>query len=102
GVGKTPTGVNLGAGLARSGKRVLLVDAEPPADMSAALGWRQTDSIEESIVSVLTKVRDDMSFDPAEGILHHSEGMDVLPSNIELSQFELKTALYINTIDSVK
>ena len=39
GVGKTTTALNLGAGLARQGKRVLLCDCDPQADLTQSLGW---------------------------------------------------------------
>ena len=39
GVGKTTTTLNLGVGLARQGKRVLLVDADPQSDLTSSLGW---------------------------------------------------------------
>lgn len=89
GVGKTTTAVNLGAGIARRGGRVLLIDLDPQADLSAALGWRDSDMLEDTVTSVLRKTMEGMRPEPGEGILRHSEGMDVLPSNIELSQFEL-------------
>ena len=75
--------------MVRAGRKVLLIDLDPQADLSASLGWRNTDEFDESVVSVLEKVREGVPLRPDEGILHHDEGMDVLPSNIGLSQFEL-------------
>ena len=48
GVGKTTTALNLGAGLVREGKRVLLVDADPQSDLTESLGWNG-DTIEQSL-----------------------------------------------------
>ena len=56
GVGKTTTTVNLGIGLARSGKRVLLVDADPQGDLTVSLGWQNTDSIETTLATKLIDV----------------------------------------------
>lgn len=89
GVGKTTTAVNLGIGLATSGKKVLLVDSDPQSDLTASLGWKNTDNLESTITTELLKVIKDEQLIPGEGILHHKEGVDVLPSNIDLSQLEL-------------
>ena len=48
GVGKTTTTLNLGVGLVRQGKRVLLVDADPQSDLTSSLGWNG-DSLEKSL-----------------------------------------------------
>lgn len=45
GVAKTTTTVNLGVGLAMQGKKVLLVDADPQGDLTACLGWQDTDNL---------------------------------------------------------
>ena len=88
GVGKTTTTVNLGIGLARTGKRVLLVDADPQGDLTTCLGFRDTDSLEVTLATKLTDVIKENNTDPKLGILHHDEGVDLLPANLELSAME--------------
>lgn len=88
GVGKTTTTVNLGVGLARNGKRVLLVDADPQGDLTTCLGWRDTDSLEVTLATKLTDVIKEKNTDPKLGILHHDEGVDLIPANLELSAME--------------
>ena len=89
GVGKTTTTVNLGVGLAMQGKRVLLVDADPQADLTASLGWQDTDSLDITISDKLSDVIRDRNSEATSGILHHKENVDLLPANLELSAFEM-------------
>ena len=87
GVGKTTTTVNLGVGLASSGKRVLLVDADPQGSLTVSLGIKNPDELEVSLSSLMQSVIDDEPL--AEGaIIRHQESVDLLPSNIELSGME--------------
>lgn len=88
GVGKTTTTVNLGAGLANDGYRVLLIDADPQGSLTVSLGIRNPDDLDVSLATVMDAVINDEDFIEGAGILHHKEGMDLLPSNIELSGME--------------
>ncbi len=89
GVGKTVTTVNLGIGLARQGRRVLLVDVDPQGSMTASLGYQHPDQLEETLATVLGKVIEDEPLEPGEGILHQEEGVDLLPANIDLAAMEV-------------
>ena len=83
GTAKTTTTLNLGIGLAHQGRKVLLVDADPQGDLTTALGWTDADNLP------ITLNTQDEPFVYNEGILHHKEGVDIIPTNIELSGMEI-------------
>ena len=90
GVGKTTTAVNLGVRLSKQGKKVLLVDADAQANLTMSLGYPRPDDLPISLATIMQDIIDDKPFDVQKGILHHSEGVDLLPSNIELSGLEVR------------
>lgn len=89
GVGKTTTAVNLGIGLANKGKKVLLMDADPQGSLTISLGYREPDKLSVTLANKLIAVINEEEFNPYEGILHHEEGVDILPANIELLGLEV-------------
>ena len=95
GTGKTTTCENLGAGLVMNGKKVLLVDFDPQASLSISLGYPKPEELPVTIADMMKKVVDEKEIQPGEGILHHEEGMDLMPSSIELSGMEVAL---VNTI----
>lgn len=90
GVGKSVTSTNLGIGLARHGQKVLIVDLDSQASQTVSLGWKQPDELPDTIATQLGKVIDNKRLDPQDGILHHTEGVDLMPSSIELSGLEMR------------
>lgn len=89
GVGKTVTCVNLGIGLAREGKKVLLIDADPQGSLSISLGVQEPDKLSYSLATVMMNIINDEEIDVRKGIIHHEEGVDLMPGNIELSGLEI-------------
>ena len=89
GTGKTTTCENLGIGLAAEGKKVLLVDADPQGSVTISMGWQQPDELPTTLSTLMTKAMNDQSIPPGEGILHHDEGVDLIPANIELASLEV-------------
>ena len=121
GTGKTTTCENLGVGLAREGKQVLLVDADPQgsltivasllwpvvrtacgfivvrcADIAISMGWQQPDELPVALSTLMEKAMNDQSIPPGECILHHAEGVDLIPANIELAGLEVSLVNCMN------
>ena len=89
GVAKSTTTLNLGVGLVRQGKKVLLIDADPQGSLTASLGYVEPDDIGTTLATIMMGVINDEEIGEEEGILHHKEQIDLLPANIELSALEV-------------
>lgn len=85
GVSKTTTTVNLGVGMVREGKRVLVIDADPQGNLSQSLGIENPDELEIALPTIMEQIIMDEEFEVSEGIIHHVEGIDLMPCNIDLS-----------------
>lgn len=109
GTGKTQSTENLGVGLASEGKKVLLVDMDPQGSLTISLGHPKADELPVTVADIMAKVLREEPIAPGEGILHHLEGVDLMPANISLSGMEVSLVNVMSReqvlkeyIDSVK
>lgn len=86
GVGKTTTNINLGASLAKEGKKILIVDIDPQGNTTSGVGIPKND-LDYTVYDLL--VRDDI--DPHDVVIHTKvENLDLIPSNVDLAGAEIE------------
>ncbi len=89
GVSKTTTTANLGVGLVRAGKKVLVIDADPQGNLSQSLGIKNPDELEVALPNIMEQIMTGEEVDVTKGIVHHKEGLDLMPCNIDLSAVDI-------------
>lgn len=92
GCSKTSVVANLGIGLARTGRKVCVIDADPQGSLTASLGYQEPDDIHLTLATIMMNIINEEDFPEHYGILHHEEGVDLVPANIELSGLEVSLA----------
>ena len=88
GVGKTTTAFSLGVALRKQGNKVLLIDADPQGDLTTCMGYYNQEELQNTIATLMSDTICDNEFDAEKSILHHKEGIDLIPSNLDLSAIE--------------
>lgn len=88
GVGKTTTAINLAAALRLAGKKILLVDADPQANLTQSLGISEETGA--NLYTVLKKEINGESGDIHEAVMETASGLFLVPSSIELAGAELE------------
>ena len=89
GCGKSVTAANLGVGLARQGKKVLLIDADNQHSLTVSMGVTEPYNLQVTLSTVITDIIAKKNIDPTAGIIHHEEGVDLMPANDSLTGMEL-------------
>ena len=90
GCSKTTSAVNIGIGLANAGKKVVLIDADAQGSLTASLGFQKPDELKVTLATIMAKTINEEEIDLSKVILHHEEGVDLIPGNIELSGLEVQ------------
>ena len=90
GVGKTTTTFSMGVALAKQGKKVLLIDADPQGDLTTCMGWHNNNDIPNTLKTLMEDYIESKDINYSDYILKHNEGVDVIPSNIELAAMEVR------------
>ena len=93
GCAKTVSSISIGVGLAREGRRVLLVDVDSQGSMTASLGYQQPDQMETTLATILGGIIMDEPLPLGSGIFHHAEGVDLLPRTLSFPAWRLRWSI---------
>ena len=92
GCGKSFTTASLGFALARQGKKVLCIDMDNQHSLTVSLGVKEPDKLPFTIATAIQDIINKKEIDPMAGIIHHAEGVDLMPANNSLTGIELSIA----------
>ena len=102
GVGKTTTTFNLGVALAKMGKKVLLIDADPQGDLTTYMGIEGMDDILVTLADLMERSIKDEDIKSTQAILKHKENISLIPSNLELSSLEVSLINAMSRENTIK